>query len=356
MHKHIVIVSEESVFGGYYRCGVGEVVDTLADALRKHFEVTVVTPGRSAHGSRGGRISLGLYGEAFYEAAAARVTELQPDLLCSFGRPDFRERLQVSCPKVLAFDRWEDIANQSEHVGKYDAVVTLSAAYAEEVTAARPETAQWPLQGIICGISPWLYSQPDKSKAESRQKYYASLGEADLGKFLVVTTGRLAEVKGTAQLIQEAEEIASLGIQLVVYGAGDAEYTAQLTALHEAGVLHFVPHLADYIEMCAAMEAADFYLAPSLHEVCGLQPMKAARMGAVPIVRPVGGMGENFDQDNAVLITGTLAQAVAEAIALSPEEYARRRNNALQGPWSWETRVQPWVELFSKLMEGSDHE
>ena len=32
MRKHIVIVSEESVFAGYYKCGVGEVVDTLAEA------------------------------------------------------------------------------------------------------------------------------------------------------------------------------------------------------------------------------------------------------------------------------------------------------------------------------------
>lgn len=357
MRKHIVIVSEESVFAGYYKCGVGEVVDTLAEAMRKYHDVTIITPGRKQDGGRGHRLCLGVYGEEFYAAAAELVKEIQPDLLHNFGRPDFITQISVECPKILTFDRWEeDIADQLEHIRKYDAAVTLSAAYADEMKDIHPEAAEWPLQGIICGISPIWYGLPNLYKSESRKLYYEQIGAEDPGKPLVITTSRLTEIKGTADLIAAASDIAAMGAELIVYGAGEEDYEDQLVSLHDAGKLIFVPHLADYFEMSAAMEAADFYLTPSLHEVCGLQPMKAARMGAVPIVRPVGGMGENFNQDNAVLITGTIAQAVAEAIALSPEEYTRRRNNALQGPWSWEARVQPWVELYNKLMEEPANE
>lgn len=347
MRNHIVIVSEESVFAGHYQTGIGEVVDTLANTLRKYYDVTVITPGNSKGGKVGGRVRLGVYDDEFYTAAAELVNQIQPDLVQNFGRADFIDQISVECPKVLAFDRWEeDIADQLDSVPKYDHVVTLSSAYAAEMIAAHPEAAEWPLKGIINGIDGGLYSPSSASKEDSRKHFYRMHGREDTGKPLFVTTGRLAEVKGTAELIAEASAIASAGADLVVYGEGNEEYEKQLAELHDAGVLIFVPHLADYFDMSQAMAAADFYLTPSNHEVCGLQPMKAARMGCVPIVRPVGGMGENFDETTAVLITGTLTEAVAHALALPSEEYAAIREKAMAGEWTWVTRVLPWVELY----------
>lgn len=347
MRNHIVIVSEESVFAGHYQTGIGEVVDTLANTLRKYYDVTVITPGNSRGGKVGSRVRLGVYDEEFYTAAAEMVNQIQPDLVHNFGRPDFIDQISVECPKVLSFDRWEeDIADQLDSVPKYDHVVTLSSAYASEMIAAHPEAAEWPLKGIINGIDGGLYSPSSADKAESRKHFYRMHGREDTGKPLFVTTGRLAEIKGSTELIAEASALASAGADLVVYGDGDEEYEKQLAALHEAGALIFVPHLADYFEFSQAMAAADFYLTPSNHEVCGLQPMKAARMGCVPIVRPVGGMGENFDETTAILITGTITDAVAHALALPAEEYAAIREKAMAGEWTWATRVLPWVELY----------
>lgn len=347
MRNHIVIVSEESVFAGHYKCGVGEVVDTLANTLRQYYDVTVITPGNSKGGKIGSRVRLGVYDEEFYTTAAELVNQIQPDLVHNFGRPDFIDQIFAGCPKVLTFDRWEeDIADQLDSVAKYDHVTTHSAAYAEEMKAAHSEAVEWPLVGITDGIDGGLYSPSSADRADSRKHFYRMHSREDTGKPLFVTTGRLAEVKGTAELIAEASAIASTGADLVVYGDGNEEYEKQLAALHEDGVLIFVPHLADYFEMSQAMAAADFYLTPSNHEVCGLQPMKAARMGCVPIVRPVGGMGENFDETTAVLITGTLTEAVAHALSLSAEEYAAIRTKAMAGEWTWATRVLPWVELY----------
>lgn len=81
MRNHIVIVSEESVFAGHYQAGIGEVVDTLANTLRKYYDVTVITPGNSRGGKVGGRVRLGVYDEEFYTAAAEMVNQIQPDLL-----------------------------------------------------------------------------------------------------------------------------------------------------------------------------------------------------------------------------------------------------------------------------------
>lgn len=351
MRNHIVIVSEESVYAGYYKCGIGEVVDTLADELRQYYDVTVITPGKSKR-IRKARVHTGTYGDDFYLDAAALIQEMQPDLVHNFGRPDFIERLTVDCIKVLSFDRWEeDIADQLDSVPKYDHVTTLSAAYAEEMKAAYPEAAEWPLIGIINGIDGGLYVpgglfHSHSTREKWRARVFNELKLEDTGKPLIISTGRFGEVKGTAQLIEAIPAIADMGAQLIVAGIGDTEYEKQLQQFHDAGKVYYLPRLGHYCETCVALSAADFYLTPSLHEVCGLQPMKAARMGSVPIVRPVGGMGQNFDKTNAVLITDTISEAVERALALTPDEYNTIRDKAMAGEWTWKTRVLPWVQLY----------
>jgi len=352
MRKHVIIVSEESVHAGRYKCGIGEVVDYMSRALREFYDVTLVTIGQRVRGNLGGDMSLGVEGEAFYTQAAAIINEVQPDLVHNFGRPDFIDLLQVGCPKVLTFDRWEeDIADQLEHVAKYDHVTTVSKGYADELLAEHPEAAQWPLKGILVAIDGALYIpgglfNRNATKAQCREKVYKHLPREDTGKPLFIVTGRLGAVKGTPELIAAAPAIAAMGAELLVAGVGDPELEEQLQALHDAGTLIYFHRMPDYCEMCHAITAADFYLTPSVHEACGLQPMKAARMGTVPMVRPVGGMGENFDETTAILITDGIEDAVRRALALSDEDYATMQAACMAGEWTWATRILPWVELY----------
>ena len=147
-------------------------------------------------------------------------------------------------------------------------------------------------------------------------------------------------------MIADAEAIAAAGAELVVWGNGEAEYEESLKALHEAGTLHFFPRMCDYFEMMSALQAADFYLMPSRSEVCGLQPMKAARVGCVPIVTPVGGMAENFDESTAILITDGIADAVQRAVAMGEDEYAAMKERCQNGEWTWDTRILPWLDVY----------
>ena len=345
MRKHIIIVSEESVFSGHYKCGIGEVVDTLSKALREYYDVSLITVGTRVGGRVGGTITLGVEGDEFYTKAAQMINMMSPDLVHNFASPALINLLDVDCPKILSFDRWEDdAAPHLDTIPLYDHVTTLSTAYAEEVMSAHPEATAWPLKGIIAGIDGGYYRHCPG--IWGRASYYHSLGREDVGKPLIVSMGRLIPIKGIQDIIDSAQAIHDAGMDLVVYGKGDADYEAQLQALSDAGTLTYYPRMLHYWEMMSALHAADFYLMPSLSEVCGLQPMKAARIGAVPIVRPVGGLGENFDESTAILITSTVAEAVERAAALSAESYAELRENGRSGSWTWETRVLPWVELY----------
>ena len=351
MRKHIAIVSEESIYAGRYKCGIGEVVDCMAHALREYYDVTVVTIGTARGGMTGRLLTLGVDGAEFYDQAAELLHQMQPDLVHNFGRPDFILQLQdLECPKVLTFDRWEeDVTGYEDCVAKYDRVVTLSTAYAEEMKAAHPEAAQWPLEGLIAGIAGDIYFVHNGiwgSDEGARMQFYRMEDRADSGKKLIVCMGRLQPVKGTAELIAEAEAIAATGAELVVWGTGESAYEEQLQALNDAGVLHYRRRMCGYGEMMKALRAADFYLMPSRSEVCGLQPMKAARVGCVPIVTPVGGMAENFDDTTAIFITDGIAAAVQRAVDMTDAEYATMKAACEAGEWTWSTRILPWLEVY----------
>lgn len=349
MRKHICIVSEESVFAHNYRCGVGEVVDTLAEALRQYYDVTVVTIGQSRGGRLGGLVTMGPDCD-FYSEAAAYINDMKPDLVHNFARPDLIHMLTVDCPKILTFDRWEeDVAGYLDLVPLYDHAATLSQAYAAEMVAAHPEAAGWPLLGITNGISGAYYFRANGlfgDQLSARRKFYRREGREDTAKRLIVSMGRLKAIKGIDRLIREARAIAATGAELVVWGTGVSEYMQQLKQLHEEGVLIYHDHLCDWEEMMLALHAADFYLMPSASEVCGLQAMKAARVGCVPIVTPVGGLGENFDESTAIIIDGSIAEAVGRALALTEPEYNAMVDACMAGEWTWSTRVLPWVELY----------
>ena len=40
--KKLVILSKESVFSGYVKCGMAEVADSLANSLTSNYEVTLI--------------------------------------------------------------------------------------------------------------------------------------------------------------------------------------------------------------------------------------------------------------------------------------------------------------------------
>lgn len=345
MRKRICIVSEESVLSGHYHCGIGEVADTLADALRDYYDVTIITVGKRAGGYVRGTITLGVEGDEFTRAAAERINAIRPDLVHNLDAdPALIDLLTVDCPTVYTFDYWEEIGDKLDAVRKYTHVTTVSQHYAAQVMADYPDATALGVVGITNGISGGLYAHNDA--IWGRASYCKTMGISDTDKPIILSMGRLAPEKGIQGIIDAAADIVSAGAQLVVYGKGDEALEAKLQALHDAGTLRYVPRMADYFEMMSALHAADWYLMPSLTEACGLQALKAAHIGAVPIVRPVGGLMDSFDETNAVLITNGVAEAVQRALAMSESAYETIRKNGKAAPVTWETRVLPWVELY----------
>lgn len=345
MRKHICIVSEESVLSRHYHCGIGEVADTLADALREYYDVTLITVGVGMGGRAHATVTFGAEGGEFTRLAAEYINNIRPDLVHNLDAdPALIDLLTVDCPTVYTFDRWESVADKLDALRRYTHVTTVSQSYAAQVMDDDHDAADLGVVGITNGISGGFYHRNDA--IWGRGFYRKALGIADTDKPIILSMGRLAPEKDVQSIIDAAANIASAGAQLVVYGKGDEALETQLQALHDAGTLIYVPRMADYFEMMSALHAADWYLMPSLTEACGLQALKAAHIGAVPIVRPIGGLQDSFDDTNAVLITDGVTEAVQRALALPESDYAALRKNGKAAPVTWETRVLPWVELY----------
>ena len=79
--------------------------------------------------------------------------------------------------------------------------------------------------------------------------------------------------------------------------------------------------------------------------------MTASCYGAVPIVTQNGGLADNFNDDNAIIIDDS---GLSEAIKKAAEIYAdntlmtSKRKICMEQDFSWTTRKAGYIELYEK--------
>jgi starch synthase len=134
--------------------------------------------------------------------------------------------------------------------------------------------------------------------------------------FICLTMCRLIKEKGLDSIIEQIPLIKELGGVLIVVGKGDKYYEDAFSKFSfEDGVI-YVPHWASYLQMPPFLAGADFYLQPSLIESGGLMPLTAMSYGTIPIVTLNGGLLDNFNDDNAIVVYDDLADALVRASEL----------------------------------------
>jgi starch synthase len=178
---------------------------------------------------------------------------------------------------------------------------------------------------------------------------------------------RLAEQKGIDIVVEAAEELLKLPLQLVILGTGDPIYHEQLTHLAAqcpdrlAVNLRFDNALAHQIEA-----GADAFLMPSRFEPCGLNQMYSMRYGTVPIVRRVGGLADTVvDVSPASLeaneATGfvfadytaqALLQTVKRAVAAFRDHalWGKLIRSGMQRDFSWDHAAKEYVTLYERVL------
>jgi len=382
--KRLLIVSDESILGGVTKCGVAQVVDSLASSLASEYEVSVLCPDGNSNYLRtatnltsiSSTLRTGkIFGVRYYLLAKASwaveniaevTNSLDPDILHNFSFPELISCLTDVQPRtILSFDHYSLLEDKEIYLGYYDAITTFSESYAKSVAENYvPKTrarSVFQIQGVSTGlltsvITPtkglFLASKYDigdlRGRQACRDKLHKTYGIPD-NVCVYAMMCRLAEEKGIDSVLSVVHDIRDSGGILLIVGRGDKKYEDALGKLTRKDGVLWLKKWATPFQAAPFMAGADFFLQPSLYESCGLMPMTAAQYGAIPIVTDIVGFNENFNDDNAIMIrNGDLRGALQDASRLfrRKAELLEKRKTCMQCDFGWNTRKQGYIDLY----------
>jgi starch synthase len=273
-----------------------------------------------------------------------------------------------------------------------DAVSTVSPTYARELHTRTfgkglegvCDMVESKMYGILNGIDPDHYDPAkderipchfdaeDKSGKEACKVYlqetFGLRKEKNWPLFAVVA--RLVEQKGVDLIRESLDEMMRKGIQLIIFGQGDKQYTDYFYYCLERyrGQFGFSDQYNE--EMAARVFAgADFYLMPSAFEPCGLSQMMAMRYGTVPIVHETGGLKDTvraYSDFDGIGDGFSFAQYSSKAMMLAVDAaikvyfaehdvFETIKDRCMRKDFSWDKSAQTYLKMYSDIC-GSGHD
>ena len=383
--KKLVMLSVESVFSGRVLSGMAEMVDSMANALSKDYNVTIICPytnsvfARTAsnlrvvedgvHVCRFSAVDYYMIDmDMWMEKVVELVEQLSPDILHNFAEPEILDMLKTRPKKTICtFDQADFVRGKENYLKLYDSVTTSSENYAREILNVNDELANTlsniDFKGITAGILDVAFSPEKGLLIPNKYTATAQDGKQVCKQRLLKTYGingnpyiclmmcRLVKEKGLEKVFDAIQTIHDTGGILVVVGKGAHSYEQKLRGYRHSDGVVYVDRWASPIQAAPLAAGADFYLCPSNTEACGLMPMTASRYGAVPIVTLNGGLADNFNNENAIIIGDN---GLSEAIKKASEIYSdndlmmAKRKVCMEQDFSWATRKTGYVELYEK--------
>ncbi len=233
------------------------------------------------------------------------------------------------------------------------------------------------LFGVINGID---YDIWDPAKDEMiPRKYFPDdlAGKADCRRALLRETGirnakrplfgvvsRFSGQKGIDLILESANDLVRLGVNVAVLGRGDEHYQdllADMAARHRGRI--FVR--AGFEERLARLiySGCDFFLMPSRYEPCGLGQLIALRYGAVPVVRKTGGLADTVRDYDHLSSRGTgfvfedynraaMKDAVKRAVCVFADKrkLSGLAKDAMLEDFSWTGPAERYLGLYEKAV------
>lgn len=234
------------------------------------------------------------------------------------------------------------------------------------------DEANWNPQDDPLIETPYSATEPaGKRRARSallRELAWAEPGSPATG-VLAAMVGRLVPQKGADLVVDALPELLAMGLRIVVLGSGDAALerswreAAERYPAQVAVRLGFDEALAHRI-----FAASDLFLMPSRFEPCGLAQMSAMRYGAIPVVNPVGGLGDtvidagpsaqpNEDGDGFHMVRADAA-ALVEACRRAVAAHADRRlwaglmQRAMSRRFDWGESARLHLQIYRAAMQA----
>jgi starch synthase len=269
-----------------------------------------------------------------------------------------------------------------------DVFTTVSPTYAEEIQTHQfgcdleqlIQDNEYKLKGILNGVdydefNPSLDTNLDKhfdadnleNKRAIKEDLLKEIHLEGIDKPLFVFIGRFTGQKGIDQILESLNTLASYPINIVILGSGEKNYNDWFHAL--LGLHKNLSITIGYDEALARRiyASSDFLYMPSQYEPCGLNQMIAMKYGAMPIVRPVGGLkdsvcdfdgefsdekGKGITLENGNAQTFINATNKALHLYLDKNRFDEIIQHNMRVDFSWDEKSKEYLSLFTDLKEG----
>ncbi|MBW6441145.1 glycogen/starch synthase [Patescibacteria group bacterium] len=232
--------------------------------------------------------------------------------------------------------------------------------------------------GIINGIDyneynpktdPGLKANYDENHLERKmldkkqlQKNFMLEVDEDIPVIAMAT--RVTEQKGFDLILEIADALARLEMQLIIVGSADPQYRNKFRILSKKYPKKFAVHLKFEAKKITSVYAgSDMFLMPSRFEPCGLGQMISLRYGSIPIVRETGGLSDTITNYNPRTGNGNGfvfktydSKNLLVAIARALENYKYKKEwheivkNGMQKSFSWEIPAKKYILLYKKAL------
>ncbi len=237
------------------------------------------------------------------------------------------------------------------------------------------------LRGILNGIDTHVWNPAQdphlakpyhaaalEGKADCKRALQKRLGLPARGDVLLLgAISRLTHQKGCDLLLEIADALTALDVQVAVLGSGDATLQSGLRSVAQKHPNKIAVEIAYDEGLAHQIEAgADAFLMPSRFEPCGLNQMYSLRYGTLPIVRATGGLDDTVVDWDGVHESGTgfkfdelTGKALFEVIrhaACAWQVPKRWRSCMLRGmrqDFSWGASARRYAQLYEEITRGS---
>lgn len=381
--KKLIYISEESIIAGNAKCGVSDVVDGLSNACSQLYHVCVVTQDHRGYLTQAspskdimdGVRAVKLFGSWYYlvdpddwDNLVVKVVEyLQPDIIHNFASPEILGKLKTApSMSVYTIDHAKYARGKEEFLNQYDAITTVSKAYAAEILSENDSLSEFlktkKFVGITNGIMDSVLNPATGFLIDGKFSPISNEGKLICKKSLLnnlnisgnpvvfSAIARLAEEKGIEDIISVAKIIKDNNGVLIVYGRGEPKYESVFADMAKNGLIKYINLAPSLIKAIPVLAGSDFHVSPSLTEPCGLMPMVASRYGAIPITTLAGGLSDNFNNKNAIIIDGDIKKAIEAAFVLTENKTKKDFFSAkvMSQSFSWNVRKDEYIKIYEQ--------
>ena len=215
---------------------------------------------------------------------------------------------------------------------------------------------------LLCNYDPDHLSEKAVNKAALLRE--TGLEPALLERPVLGLTSRLSHQKGCDLLLPVLDEVARMGVGMVILGEGEEGYERGLREAAERNpgkisvTIGFDEALAHRL-----MAGVDVFLVPSLYEPCGLTQMYALKYGTVPVVRATGGLEDSIEDFNSETKTGNgfkfgpyevkaFLAAIRRAtdVYTDPTTWENLMRKGMSADFSWKRSAEKYLDLYQSLV------